>query len=99
MSNLIADIASDFKPPTGTTSVGQMVTTISTNAVYLAGLIFVGIIFFAGFKIISGAGNSDPQTASQGQKALTYAVVGFVIIFVAYWIVKILETLTGIKIF
>ncbi len=98
MSNQIADIGDYFNQPKATATVGNLVTVISSNAVYLAGFIFAVLIFYAGFMMITGAGNKDPQKVAQGKNALTFAVVGFVIIFIAYWIVKIVGVVTGIKI-
>ena len=44
------------------------------------------------------AGNSNPEGAEKGKKVITAAVIGFVIVFSAYWIIKITEKLTGIPI-
>ena len=41
----------------------------------------------------------DPKKLSQGQKAITSAVIGFLIIFASYWIIKLVEVITGLNIF
>jgi len=43
--------------------------------------------------------SGDEKEAEQGKNAITAAVIGFVIIFAAYWIVQIIEFITGVNIF
>jgi hypothetical protein len=50
-------------------------------------------ILFGGFKMISGAGNSDQQ--ADARKIITYAIIGFVIIFGAYWLIQLLGNVLG----
>lgn len=45
--------------------------------------------------MISSAGN--PQKKQQASSALTASVVGLVLVFSAYWIVQLLEVLTGLS--
>ena len=48
--------------------------------------------------VIKGAGANDPQSSAQGKNAATAALVGFVIILSAYWIIRIIEATTAINI-
>lgn len=45
--------------------------------------------------IIRGAGNDDPKAVGQGKEAITSALIGFGIIFVAYWIIRLIELITA----
>ncbi len=94
---LASDINNVFNPPRSTDSVGSLVTVIVRNAIFFAALIFALLIFSGGFMMIAGAGSGDPQQLAKGQRAVTIAVVGFVIIFTAYWLVGILGKLTGVN--
>ena len=47
--------------------------------------------------MIAGAGKSDPKTVETGKKAATSALIGFIVVFSAYWIVKLIETITGLS--
>ncbi len=47
--------------------------------------------------MISSAGQSDPQKAEQAKKTITSALIGFVIVFTSYWIVKLIGSLLGIE--
>jgi len=81
----------------GYENIGSFISKILPNIYVVAGLILLFLLIGGGFAIISGAGNPDKQ--SQGSKAITAAVVGFIIIFASFWIIQIIEQITGIKIF
>ena len=71
-----------------------LVNLIVSNLFVAAG-VFIFIAFIvAGFKFIAG-GKSGVEDS---KKITTTAVAGFVIMFSAYWIVKIIEQITGANI-
>lgn len=78
------------------TGIGGIVTLFLNIAFILAGLILLFFFILGGIGMISSAGQSDPQKAEQAKKTITSAVIGFVIIFVSYWIVKLIGQLLGI---
>lgn len=63
----------------------------------IAGLLLLFILILGGFELLTSAG--DPKKVESAQGKITSAVIGFVIIFVAYWLVQILEVIFGLKIF
>lgn len=56
-----------------------------------AGLILFFMVVVAGFGMISG----DPKNAEKSKGTITNAVLGFVIMFAAYWIMQIIKLVTG----
>lgn len=93
------EIGKEFKAPfSETKDVGGFVSIILANAQILAGVLLLIFIIAAGYAIIFGAGQDDPQKAAAGKKAATAALVGFLIIFGAYWIIQLIEVLTGVSI-
>jgi hypothetical protein len=84
--------ASQFQTP------GALISIILRNVYMVAGLLVLALLIFGGISIILGAGGGDPKKAGQGQKAATAAVIGFLIIFASYWIIQIIEVLTGIDV-
>lgn len=78
--------------------VGGLVSTILSTAIAVAGVIIVFLLVFAGISMIAGAGQGDPQKVGKGRSAATAAVIGFVIIFVTFWIIKAIEYITGVDI-
>lgn len=82
--------------PSSIKTFGGFTQVIVSNVFVAAGIVSLFIMVFAGFQIISSAGN--PKQAEKGKTALTGAVVGLLVVFASFWIVQIIETLTGIKI-
>lgn len=79
-------------------SPGALISTLLPNVYVAAGILLFLLLIFGGFSIIMGAGGGDAKKAAQGQKAATAAVIGFLIIFASYWIIQIIQKLTGLEI-
>jgi hypothetical protein len=62
-----------------------------------AGLILFFVFIAAGFQMMTSAGNEEQLTKASNQ--LTSAVVGFVIVFASFWIIRLIEFILGVKIF
>ena len=85
-----------FKSPFGEIeSVSKLVSLFLNISFVLAGLILLFFFILGGIGIISSAGESDPQKMEQSKKTLTSAVIGFVVVFASYWIVKLIGQFTG----
>jgi len=78
--------------------LGKLVSVILPNIYVLAGIILFLLLIAGGYGIIMGAGAGDSGQVSKGQKAVTAAVIGFIIIFASWWIIQIIEAITGMKI-
>ena len=74
-----------------------MVSLFLNVAFILSGLILLFFFIMGGIGMISSAGQSDPQKSEQAKKTITSAVIGFVIVFASYWIVKLISQLLGIQ--
>jgi hypothetical protein len=55
------------------------------------------MLLAGGFTMLSSA--SNPEAADKGKQQITTALIGFIIIFAAYWIVQIVEIVLGVNIF
>lgn len=77
--------------------VGFYVQNFITGAISVAGIILLFMLIGGGIAMISGAGKNDPKSVEQGKKAATSALIGFIVIFFAYWIVRLIETITGLE--
>lgn len=85
-----------------TQSVGQvfddptdLINLLVPNLFILAGTIFLFLLIAGGFTIISSGG---ADAVEKGKQQITIAILGFVIMFASYWIVQIVEVLTGVQI-
>lgn len=79
-------------------NLSSLVSTILPNVYVLAGLLLLVLLIGGGFAIIAGGQESDPRKTGQGATAVTSAIIGFLIIFCSYWIIQIVEAITGMKI-
>ncbi|MBI2465272.1 hypothetical protein HYV64_03955 [Candidatus Shapirobacteria bacterium] len=103
MNRLLA-IAID--PPTGTgktlsqtfPTLSSLISVIVKNSFTIAGTILLILLIFGGLMVIIGAGSSDSKKSAQGKALVTDAIIGFVIVITAYFIVQIVEVTTGLKI-
>ncbi len=78
-------------------------TTLASlvNHLYKAMLIFGGVLIFflmviGGFQYVMGAGQERSDQVEKGKKAITWSVIGFLLLFTSYWIIQILKLVTGI---
>jgi len=78
------------------TGVGNTVSIILKSAFVLAGVSLLIFFIIAGIGMISGAGQSSPEKLEKSKQAVTSALIGFVVVFVAYWVVKLIELITGL---
>lgn len=79
--------------PTSFTTFGQLVSVIVKNVFVLAGIVSLFLLIFGGFNVIVAAG--DPKKSQQGKTAITGAVTGLLLIFGSFWIIQIIEVITG----
>ena len=80
-------------PDLGTLLTKSLVPTIFT----IAGVVAFIIFLFGVVRLIQSGGN--PEELQHAKSILMSAIIGLILIFVAYWIVSIVETVTGVKIF
>lgn len=75
---------------------GGIISEILTYAFPIAGVILFVMLIMAGFKMLTGASNSS--STEEGKKMISTAVIGFIILFAAYWIAQLIEIIFGIRI-
>ena len=60
-----------------------------------AGIILFFFLIAGGFDLLTSAG--DPKKAESAKGKLTNAIIGFIIIFVAWWLTQILARIFGLE--
>lgn len=89
-----------INPPAGFeaefTDIGSVLSAVLPIVYLIAGLILFGAIIFSGFNLLVSGG--DEKKTAEAKGCLSNAVIGFVIIFVSWWLVQILEIIFGIPI-
>lgn len=80
----------DFNTPRG------IISYLLPYLFTFAGLILFIMIIWGGFEMLTGA--TDPKKQEAGRQRITAGLVGFLIIFSAYWIAQILQVIFGVSI-
>jgi len=62
----------------------------------IAGIILFVVLILGGFQMLAGANNS--KSLDEGKQRITTAIIGFILLFAAYWIAQLLEIIFGIRI-
>jgi hypothetical protein len=91
----VVNIDQVFTPAKNFSKIGDLVTVIVQNAFVLAGVLAFILVIGAGFGMIAAAGSGDSKKMESGKKAMTGAVMGLVIIVASFWIIQIIEVMTG----
>lgn len=71
-----------------------LVNLIIRNVFALGGIVLFFLILLAGFKFLKGG----QKGVEEAKTVITTALLGFVIMFSAYWIVQIVKLVTGAEI-
>jgi hypothetical protein len=75
-------------------TLGNIVNSAILYLFPIAGFLLLIYLIYGGYQYLLSGG--DPKSIDAGKKNITYAVIGFIIIFLAYWIVQIVGRILGI---
>jgi hypothetical protein len=77
-------------------TIADLINPLLNYVFIIAGLLLFGYLLLGGFELLTSAG--EPEKIKSAQGKLTSALIGFLVIFVSYWLIQILETIFGITI-
>ena len=86
-----------FGESPGFQNLGDIITKLLKYLFPFAGLLLFAYLIIGGFSFLTSGG--DPKAMEQAKGKVTNAIVGFLIIFLAYWIVQIFEYIFKISVF
>ena len=75
--------------------LGAIISALLPFLFVLAGLGIFGALIYSGFQLMTSGG--DPKKTEQAKGCLTSAIIGGVIIFTSYWLIKIIQHLFGLE--
>lgn len=75
-------------------STDDMVNLIVKVVFVGAGMVLFFMIIMAGFSMIGG----ESKDKDKAKTTMTSAVIGFIVMFAAYWIMQIIQLLTGLNV-
>lgn len=90
--------ATTFPPARSFPDIGSLVNILIKNILVIAGIAFFLMFIVAGFRFIQKAGKLEPAEFQKIKDTMSAAVVGLLLIVSAYWLVRIIETITGVNI-
>ncbi len=76
-------------------TIGDIISSLLTYIFAGAGILVLLYLLFGGFQLITSLG--DPKGMQEAKNKITYAILGFVIIFLAYWITQAASLILGLE--
>lgn len=73
--------------------IGEIVGKALPLIFAIAGIGLLLMIISSGFTLMMSAG--DPKKAAAGKTTLTNSIIGFLLVFAAFWITQIMGTVLG----
>lgn len=71
-------------------------TGILPIAIIIGGILLLFMLIFGGFEILTNPTN--PQAQEGGKQRITWAIIGFLILFASYWIAQLLQIMFNLQI-
>jgi len=76
-------------------NIGEIVNAILPYIFVVAGLILLFMLIIGGITLMTSGGNPDKTKAGYGR--ITQSLIGFLIIFVAYFVAQLVQVILGVK--
>jgi len=97
--NQLKDAIPSLKPEftQGASEVYPILSTVLKYIYVIVGLLLLFYLITDGFHMMITARDEKGLVKAEGK--ITNALVGFLLLFVSYWIVQIMEYILGIQIF
>jgi len=74
-------------------TIGDIINELVKLIYPLAGILLFIMLILGGFDLLTSAGNEEKVKKGQGR--ITSAIIGFAILFAAYWIMQIIQIILG----
>lgn len=82
--------------PAAFNSLGDVVAALLPVIIAISGLALFTALLIGGFKYITSGG--DEKSIMEAKKIINNGLLGLLIVFVSFWIIRILETVLGLEI-
>lgn len=95
---LAVDLGTVYTPAAAlgpTPTLSTLINPIIANILIISGIVAFVTILLAGFTFISAAG--DKAKTAQASQALTYGIIGLVVVVAAFVITRIMGAILGFK--
>ncbi|MBU1088418.1 hypothetical protein KKC08_03885 [Patescibacteria group bacterium] len=102
---IFAQVSIGSDTPLGTGSLvsrypnlSSLLSILIKNSITIVSILLVVLLISGGLIYIISAGNQDPKNAEKGLKTIQSAAIGFIVVFLSYAIVQLIQTITGLNI-
>lgn len=76
-------------------SVGDIISALLPYIYGAAGFAMLAYLVLGGYQIMVSSG--DPKQMAAGREKITYAIIGFITMFAAYWITRLVGEILDIQ--
>ncbi len=76
-------------------NVSEIVNILLPYLFVFAGLLLLSYLIAGGFQLMTSANNEKGVAAAKAK--ITNAVIGFLLLFVSFWLVQIIEVILGVQ--
>ena len=90
---LPVDTTAPLNPTTGL-NIGKIISELFPYIFWISGILILIYLIMGGFQLMFAAG--EPKKVQGAWGKITNAIIGFVIIFVAYWVTQLIGTVFNI---
>ncbi len=90
-----AGIKPNLSSPTSGTSLGEILARVIDALLLFAGAVAVLFLIIGGFRYVVSTGNPDQVDAAR--KTILYAILGLVIIFIAFVLTRLIQDYLGVR--
>ena len=77
-------------------NVGDIISALIPYLFAIAGFLLIIYLLYGGYKYLLSRG--DPKAIQEARGAITTALIGFIIVFSAFWLVQLVGELLGITV-
>lgn len=79
-------------------TIGSFLSIIVKNSITIIGIILLFSLIYGGLLFIINAGSGDSKKTDQAKGIITNTLIGFAVVFSAYFIIQIIQVITGLDI-
>lgn len=90
----LSPVKTDFQNPD--TLVGAILSQALPYTIVFAGMILVVFIVMGGYQMLMSPTN--PQAQEAGKNKIMWSIIGFLVVFSAYWVMQIIQVLFGFNV-
>jgi len=76
-------------------TIGDIINLLMPYIFVIAGLVLLFMLIMGGIQLMTSAGDPDKTKAGYGR--ITHALIGFVVIFIVYFVSQLVQVMLGVN--